>query len=85
MAGGRPSAGKRARERARQERAAEKAERKRERAAEAASPTEPSGDTLGEDELVARLRRLQEQLDDGSLDIEAFQDARAELMERYSG
>jgi hypothetical protein len=84
MAGGRPSAGKRARERARQERAAEKAERKRERAAEAAASEPASGD-LGEDELVARLRTLQEQLDEGKLDIEAFQDARAELMERYTG
>jgi hypothetical protein len=84
MAGGRPSAGKRARERARQERAAEKAERKRERAEAAATEEQPTG-TLGEDELVARLRTLQEQLDAGTLDIEAFQDARAELMEKYSG
>jgi hypothetical protein len=83
VAGGRPSAGKRARERARQEKAVEKAERKTERAAEAAA-AEPVEDTIGEEELVRQMRILQENLDAGMIDLEAFQDAREDLMTRYS-
>ena len=82
MASSRPSAGKRARELARQERAAEKAERRKERT-EAAAEAPPMENTLTEDELMTRLRDLQERLDAGTLDLEAFQSAREELMTRF--
>jgi hypothetical protein len=82
VASSRPSAGKRARELARQERAAEKAERRKERS-EAAAEATPVENALSEDELMSRLRDLQERLDAGTLDLEAFQSAREELMARF--
>ena len=83
MAGGRPSFEKREREKAKRAKAQSKRDRRAERADSDTDAPEPGPDQLSEDELVERLRRLQEGLDAGQLDIDTFQAEREALMERF--
>jgi hypothetical protein len=85
MAKARATFGKRERDRAKRERADLKRERRAERAAESTDDAaEEPVDTSGNDRILAAVAKLHERYEAGELDMETFEEERAELMSRLA-
>lgn len=83
MAKARATFGKRERDRAKRERADMKREKRAERAAEEPTDEEPV-DTSGNDRILAAVAKLHERFDNDEIDIDTFEEERAELMSRLA-
>ena len=83
MAKARATFGKRERDRAKRERQEIKREKRAERAADDTTSDEPV-DTSGNERILAAVAALHERFDNGELDMETFEEQRAELMSRLA-
>ena len=84
MAKARATFGKRERDRTKRERQEIKREKRAERAADTEGGEDEVVDTSGNDRILAAVAALHERYDNGEMDMETFEEQRAELMGRLA-
>lgn len=84
MAKARATFGKRERDRAKRERAEVKREKRAERAADSGPAEDEPVDTSGNDRILAAVAKLHERFENDEIDMETFEEERAELMSRLA-
>lgn len=84
MAKARATFGKRERDRAKRERAELKREKRAEKSADDDTGGDEPVDTSGNDRILAAVAALHERFENGELDLESFEEQRAELMGRLA-
>lgn len=84
MAKARATFGKRERDRAKRERADMKREKRAEKSAEPDASEEAPVDTSGNDRILEAVAALHERYDNEEIDIDTFEEQRAELMSRLA-
>lgn len=84
MAKARATFGKRERDRAKRERADMKREKRAEKAAETAPEADEPVDTSGNERILAAVAKLHERFENDEIDMETFEEERAELMSRLA-